>query len=64
MSSNLMRWCGPALILGGLLWVLTYLTEIVIGVTAGEVQPSVRRCAPGYVCFLLLGRVTFPAAIP
>ncbi len=36
MSSNLRRWGGPALILGGLLWGLTYLTEIVIGVTAGE----------------------------
>lgn len=36
MSSNLMRWGGPALILGGLLWGLTYLTELVIGVTAGE----------------------------
>ncbi len=36
MSSNLIRWGGPALILGGLLWGLTYLTELVIGVTAGE----------------------------
>ncbi len=36
MSSTLMRWGGPALILGGLLWGLTYLTELVIGVTAGE----------------------------
>ncbi len=36
MSSNFKRWGGPALILGGLLWVLSYLTEIAIGVTAGE----------------------------
>ena len=36
MSSNVIRWGGPALILGGLLWGLTYLTELVIGVTAGE----------------------------
>jgi hypothetical protein len=36
MSSNLIRWGGPALILGGLLWVLTYLVEIIFGMTAGE----------------------------
>ncbi len=36
MSSNFKRWGGPALMLGGLLWGLTYLTEIVVGVTAGE----------------------------
>ncbi len=36
MSSNLRRWGGPALILGGLLWGLTYLTELIIGMTAGE----------------------------
>jgi hypothetical protein len=36
MLSNLMRWGGPALIIGGLLWGLTYLTEIIIGVTRGE----------------------------
>ena len=36
MTSNLTRWSGPALMLGGLLWGLTYLTELVIGVTAGE----------------------------
>jgi len=34
--SNVKRWGGPALILGGLLWGLTYLTEIIIGVTQGE----------------------------
>ncbi len=38
MSSNLKRWAGPALILGGLLWVLSYLTELAIGVTAGEAE--------------------------
>lgn len=36
MSSNLIRWGGPALMLGGLLWVLTYLVEIISGMTAGE----------------------------
>ncbi len=36
MSSNFKRWGGPALILGGLLWGLTYLTELIIGMTAGE----------------------------
>ncbi len=36
MSSNLKRWGGPAVILGGLLWGLTYLTELIIGMTAGE----------------------------
>ena len=35
-SSKLIRWGGPALMLGGMLWILTYLTEIVIGVTLGE----------------------------
>ncbi len=38
MSSNFKRWGGPALILGGLLWILSYLTEIAIGVTAGEAE--------------------------
>ena len=36
MSSNLKRWGGPSLILGGLLWIMSYLTEIAIGLTAGE----------------------------
>ena len=36
MSSKLIRWRGPAMMLGGLLWVLTYVVEIIIGVTAGE----------------------------
>lgn len=36
MSSKLIRWGGPAMILGGLLWILTYLTEIVVGLTLGE----------------------------
>lgn len=36
MSSNLMRWGGPAMMLGGFLWVLTYATEIAIGLTFGE----------------------------
>lgn len=36
MASNLIRWGGPALMLGGLLWVLTYLVEIIFGMTAGE----------------------------
>ncbi len=36
MSSNLIRWGGPAMMLGGSLWILTYITEIIIGVTLGE----------------------------
>ena len=36
MKSNLIRWGGPAMMLGGLLWVLTYVVEILIGVTLGE----------------------------
>lgn len=36
MKSNLIRWGGPALMLGGLLWLLTYVVEILIGVTLGE----------------------------
>ncbi len=36
MSSKLIRWGGSAMMLGGLLWVLTYVVEIIIGVTAGE----------------------------
>lgn len=36
MSSKLIRWGGPAMMLGGLLWVLTYMVEIIIGVTLGE----------------------------
>lgn len=35
MKDKLIRWGGPALVLGGLLWVLTYAVEIVIGVTLG-----------------------------
>lgn len=35
MSPNLIRWGGPAMMLGGLLWILTYVVEIVIGVTLG-----------------------------
>ena len=30
------RWAGPALVVGGLSWVVTYLSEIGIGLTAGE----------------------------
>ncbi len=37
MSSNLIRWAGPTMMLGGTLWILTYVVEIVIGVTFGEV---------------------------
>lgn len=36
MKDKLVRWGGPALILGGLLWVLTYAVELAIGVTLGE----------------------------
>lgn len=36
MSSKLIRWGGPAMMLGGLMWVLTYGVEILIGVTLGE----------------------------
>ena len=36
MSSNFKQWGGPSLILGGLLWIMSYLTEIAIGLTAGE----------------------------
>lgn len=35
MSSNLIRWGGPAMMLGGLLWILTYVVEIIIGVALG-----------------------------
>ena len=35
-SSNFIRWGGPAMMLGGLLWIVTYATEILIGVTLGE----------------------------
>lgn len=38
MSSNFKRWGGPALILGGTLWILSYLTELAIGATAGEAE--------------------------
>lgn len=36
MKSKLIRWGGPAMVLGGSLWVLTYMVEIVIGVMLGE----------------------------
>lgn len=36
MSSKLIRWGGPAMMLGGLLWILTYVVEIIIGLTLGE----------------------------
>ncbi len=45
MSSNLIRWGGPALILGGLLWGLTYLTELIIGFAEGE--ETYNRADPG-----------------
>lgn len=35
MKSNLIRWGGPAMMVGGLLWVLTYVVEVIIGVTLG-----------------------------
>jgi len=35
MKEKLVQWGGPALILGGLLWVFTYAVEIAIGVTLG-----------------------------
>lgn len=34
-TSKLLFWGGPAMMLGGLLWILTYAVEIVIGVTLG-----------------------------
>lgn len=36
MNAKLIRRGAPSLILGGLLWVLTYAVEIMIGVTLGE----------------------------
>lgn len=36
MSPKLIRWGGPAMMLGGILWILTYATEIAIGLTFGE----------------------------
>lgn len=36
MSATLIRWGGPAMMLGGMLWILTYVVEIIIGVTLGE----------------------------
>ena len=45
MSSKLIRWRGSAMMLGGLLWVLTYVVEIIIGVTAGEA--AYNRADPG-----------------
>ncbi len=36
MSSKLMRLGGPAMMLGGLLWVLMYGAEILLGVWTGE----------------------------
>lgn len=35
MSSKLIRWGGPAMMLGGSLWILDYVVQIVIGVTLG-----------------------------
>ncbi len=35
MSSKLIRWGGPAMMLGGSLWILNYVVQIVIGVTLG-----------------------------
>jgi hypothetical protein len=63
----LIRWGGPALILGGLLWVVTYAVEIAIGVTLGEAayaqsDPSTSAlawmwpaCFMGAVLFLGVG---------
>ncbi len=36
MKDKLLQWGGPALMVGGLLWVVTYAVEIAIGVTLGE----------------------------
>jgi hypothetical protein len=35
MSSKLIRWGGPAIMLGGLLWIFTYVTEIAVGLMLG-----------------------------
>lgn len=35
-SSNMQRWGGPAAMLGGLLWVLSYGLEVLVGATTGE----------------------------
>lgn len=61
MSSKLIRWGGPALMLGGMLWVLTYVVEILIGVTLGEAVYN--RADPSASVLVWLWPVFFMGAI-
>lgn len=61
MPSNLIRWGGPAMLLGGLLWILTYVVEIVIGVTLGPETYS--QADPSASLFEWLWPVFFMGAI-
>ena len=61
MKSNLIRWGGPALMLGGMLWVLTYVVEILIGVALGEAVYN--RADPGASLLEWLWPVFFMGAI-
>ena len=61
MALKLIRWGGPALILGGMLWVLTYVVEIILGVTAGEA--AYNRADPGASPLVWLWGASFMGAI-
>ena len=61
MSLKLIRWGGPALILGGMLWVLTYVVEIILGVTAGEA--AYNRAEPSASVLEWLWPASFMGAI-
>ncbi len=68
MSSNLIRWEGPAMMLGGLLWILTYVVEIVIGVALGaetysQADPSASLLEWLWPVFFIGGDLLPPASV-
>ena len=58
MKSNLIRWGGPTMMLGGLLWILAYATGLIVGVTTGELPQD-----PGASALAWVGAASFSAAI-
>jgi uncharacterized membrane protein len=61
VESSFIRWCGPAMILGGVSWVLSYLTEVTVGVAAGE--EAYTQWDPSASLLEWLGPVFFMAGI-
>ncbi len=48
-SQRLSRLAGPALIVGGLLWVAASITSVIIGMLTGKVNPTPDAHSPALV---------------